>query len=77
MKKVCCIICFLFLYNCTKKDVFETSNIIENLAEIISVETIGGSKNDAVKSIVKTLDGGYIMTGFTQSNDNDLINKRS
>ncbi len=33
---------------------------------------IGGSKADAVNSIIKTKDGGFAITGFTNSSDGDV-----
>ena len=75
MKKTCYILSFLFLYNCTKQDVIMTPEVVQNLAETILAKTIGGSKNDVAKSVVKTADGGYAILGYTQSNDFDFINK--
>ena len=33
---------------------------------------LGGSDNDAVRQIQPTFDGGYIITGYTESNDGDV-----
>jgi hypothetical protein len=38
-------------------------------------QTIGGSKDDIAKSIKQTADGGYILTGYTYSNDGDVHGK--
>lgn len=38
------------------------------------VNTYGGSKNDALNSIVNTQDGGYAVLGYTQSTDGDVSN---
>ncbi|MDC1464166.1 hypothetical protein N8387_00615 [Polaribacter sp.] len=62
----------IFLCNCSKKDVFEVPEIDTN---VYFIETIGGSKNDAFNAITKTIDGGYITAGYTQSNDGDIISK--
>ncbi|WP_294207377.1 T9SS C-terminal target domain-containing protein [uncultured Chryseobacterium sp.] len=35
-------------------------------------KTLGGSNNDDGRSIIRTVDGGYIMIGSTQSNDGDV-----
>ncbi|WPO83394.1 hypothetical protein SD427_03370 [Chryseobacterium sp. JJR-5R] len=35
-------------------------------------KTFGGSDNDAVGNIIQTADGGYAVTGSTQSNDGDV-----
>lgn len=36
--------------------------------------TIGGSSKDELRDIMPTFDGGYIVTGYTQSNDGDIAN---
>ena len=72
MKKNILIFLLIFLCNCSKKDVFEVPEIDTN---VYFIETIGGSKNDAFNAITKTIDGGYITAGYTQSNDGDIISK--
>ena len=72
MKKYTLILLLFFLCNCSKKDVFEIPEIDTN---VYFIETIGGSKNDAFNAITKTIDGGYIAAGYTQSNDGDIISK--
>mgnify|MGYP000300461463 CR=1 FL=1 len=72
MKKYTLILLLFFLCNCSKKDVFEIPEIDAN---VYFIETIGGSKNDAFNAITKTIDGGYIAAGYTQSNDGDIISK--
>lgn len=47
----------------------------ETTPEISSVLTIGGTKNESANSVVKTLDGGYAVLGYTQSSDGDISNK--
>ena len=32
--------------------------------EVAFVKTVGGSKNDAANSVVKTSDGGYAILGY-------------
>jgi hypothetical protein len=41
------------------------------------VTTYGGSKNDRAQSISKTMDGGYILLGYTQSMDGDITEKQN
>ena len=53
MKKYALTILLVFLYNCSKKDVFEIPEIDTN---VYSIETIGGSKNDAFNAITKTIE---------------------
>jgi hypothetical protein len=72
MKKYALTLLLVFLCNCSKKDVFEIPEIDTN---VYSIETIGGSKNDAFNAVTKTIDDGYIGAGYTQSNDGDIISK--
>ncbi len=71
LKPFTVILLFLCL-SCEKKEV--NAPAISNTIVTI-VETYGGTKNDVIKSVVTTTDGGYIMLGHTQSNDGDIIDK--
>ncbi|MGJ5642731.1 hypothetical protein [Formosa sp. S-31] len=42
---------------------------------LFEAKTLGGSKNDSGKAVVSTSDGGYIISGYTQSNDGDISTK--
>ena len=75
MKKICYFLSFLFLYNCSKKELLLTTTVVPNLAEIILTRTVGGSKNDIAKSVVKTIDGGAAVLGYSQSTDGDISDK--
>tara|TARA_B110000503_G_scaffold126152_1_gene194462 strand:+ start:136 stop:1446 length:1311 start_codon:yes stop_codon:yes gene_type:complete len=70
MKKNYYILLLFFLCNCSKDDV---GTVPENA--ISTIQTFGGSKNDAINSIVATDDGGYAVLGYTQSNDFDITYK--
>ena len=74
MKKYCYIISLFLLFNCSKEDVFFPESPIAN-GEIDVVKTFGGSKNDVAKSVIKTIDGGYVVLGYTQSADGDITDK--
>jgi len=70
MKKICYITLLFFLCNCSKDDIGTTPEVALN-----TIQTFGGSKNDAINSIVATNDGGYAVLGYTQSNDFDITDK--
>jgi len=64
----------LLLFSCSDDETNQLPN--SNVSkETEWVKTFGGSKNEQAKSIVKTLDGGYAILGFTQSNDGDISDK--
>jgi len=50
-------------------------NPIPISGEVEWVKTFGGSKNELANSVVNTFDGGYVVLGYTQSNDGDIIDK--
>lgn len=60
----------LFIESCSKENT--AAPIPENKAII---ETLGGSLNESAQSITPTLDNGYAVLGFAQSNDGDVIGK--
>jgi hypothetical protein len=61
------------LLGCTNDD--STSNP-QRKGVVNLVQTYGGTKNDSGQSVVATLDGGYAILGYTQSNDGDIIEKQ-
>ena len=68
------VFCLIFFYNCSKKEVL-TPPEISITGDLDFSQTIGGSKNDVLKSVIKTPDGGYAILGYTQSNDGDITMK--
>ena len=66
--------CFmiLLLFNCSSDD----ASLSNNEGQLTFVKTYGGSKNDSAQSITATSDGGYAILGYTQSNNNDIIDKQ-
>ena len=63
----------LVILSCTKKEI--PINELSFIGEVESITTLGGSKNEIAQSIVATDDGGYLVAGYTQSNDGDIQGK--
>lgn len=67
------LILSFFLWSCSDT---EDVPVTKNLSPKVNfIKTYGGSKNESAQSIIKTNDGGYIISGFTQSVDGDITNK--
>lgn len=62
----------LLLLNCSS----DNASNSHNDGQAIFVKTYGGSKNDSAQSVTATLDGGYAILGYTQSNDDDITDKQ-
>ena len=74
MKKLCYLATLFLLFQCSDPEIREGfSSIIVN--QEVTATTYGGSKNDVYQSAVSTLDGGYAVLGYTQSNDFDIQDK--
>jgi predicted Rdx family selenoprotein len=75
MKKYYFTLSLFLVFNCSKDDAitFPEQNIITGKLDFI--QTLGGSKNDVFKSVVKTTDGGYAILGYSQSKDGDITTK--
>lgn len=67
------IIIFL-AFNCSKNDDNPKTPELA-LAEIDFIKTIGGTKNESAKTVIKTTDDGYAILGHTQSMDGDITTK--
>lgn len=72
MKKYILLFLVIVFFNCNKKK--NTPNNMF-LGEISSVFTLGGAKNESAQSVVATDDGGFVIAGFTQSNNGDVVGK--
>jgi len=60
----------IFLIGCTKSTIISST---KSTPVVQFVKTFGGSSNDAARSVIATDDGGYVVLGFSQSNDGDII----
>lgn len=59
-------------FACRNEDVF---NFNRTAFSVDDIQTHGGSLNDSFQSIAAATDGGYVLVGFTQSNDFDIQTK--
>jgi hypothetical protein len=66
------ILFLIAIVSCTKEG--KTSNGLFQ-GEIESVKTFGGLKNETANDVISTIDGGYAVIGYTQSNDGDITDK--
>lgn len=69
------ILAFTVLWNCSVEN--EPVEIPDTGSGDSHIETFGGSKNESAQSIIKTVDGGYAVLGYTQSRDHDIENKEN
>jgi len=44
---------------------------LNNAGDVVWTKCLGGSKGEWAYSVQQTIDGGYIVAGYTQSNDGD------
>ena len=72
-------ICFsMTLFSCKSDDETISTDDTPAIAftgEIEWAKTFGGSLEDDANSIIETPDGGYVVLGFTLSNDGDISDK--
>jgi hypothetical protein len=71
MKKLIFIAFFLMILNsCTENN---NSNYNEFKGELVWNKTFGGSQEEKNNSIVATPDGGFLVLGYSKSNDGDIV----
>lgn len=64
MKNIKIIYSLLFLFSFT--------GMVAQALGIVWEKTYGGSQFDGAMDIINTLDGGYLISGYTLSNDGDV-----
>lgn len=69
----------LLLFSCVKEDADSAVSKIPStfLGEVEWIKRIGGSGEETGQAIIKTLDGGYAVLGYTNSSDGDAHGKTS
>jgi hypothetical protein len=75
MKKTLILVFFLN-FSCSpdfSEISFSDITFIENSLKVIRI--IGGTKEDVVKKVLATDDGGFVIVGHTKSTDGDFENK--
>jgi hypothetical protein len=79
MRNGCLLFLGFFFFSCVKEEgnneLIEAETIF--LGEVEWIKTIGGSGAETGQAIIKTLDGGYAVLGFTNSTDGDVQEKLS
>lgn len=76
MKKTCVFLSIFFIFNCVKPRIINKDEVAQTIHTSFA-KTYGGSKNESAQSIVSTSDGGYLILGYTQSNDGDIIDAKT
>lgn len=77
MKNFCFFFWLLMFSFCAKNNLEEDLNnrLEDKQTTILFSKTFGGSKNDVANAIIKTIDNGYAVVGYTQSNNKDITTK--
>jgi len=72
------IVCFSAT-NCSKNNINDGVAVDDTpiVAVLENVKTYGGSNNESAQAIKVTKDGGYIVLGYTLSNDQDIKDKET
>jgi hypothetical protein len=70
MRIVSILLVLLVFSSCEKQDLPGEVTASEEIVTIF-----GGSQNDVAQSVIATLDGGFAVLGYTQSNDGDVVDK--
>ena len=71
MKNIFQFLILILLFSCSKND--DTSQPDAKFqGEVVWSKSFGGSSDEKITSVVSTIDGGYIVLGYTDSQDNGL-----
>ena len=67
------IMCSIFISCSNDDDTSSTTTIATGQLDFISI--YGGSRNESGQSVISTVDGGFVVLGYTQSQDGDITDK--
>lgn len=68
MKKLFFLICTCIFFSCEDND----SGLVSFKGELAFAKTFGGSNDEFVKGVTRTMDGGFVVIGYTKSFDGDI-----
>ena len=69
------LIILLLIYSCSPDN--EVNIATQKNYTVNSVSTLGGTRNESAQSVTETKDGGYLVCGFTQSIDGDILTSQN
>ncbi|WP_422090112.1 hypothetical protein [Tenacibaculum ovolyticum] len=76
LKKISTLFVIILAIISCNNDVDQLPNIVKN-PTLDFVKTLGGTKNEVARSVVQTSDNGYVVLGFTQSIDGDILTTKT
>lgn len=69
------LILLLFI-SCKNEDDSSATSTPSAIGIVENTTTLGGSKNESAQSVKQTIDGGFVILGYTQSLDQDVTDKQ-
>lgn len=72
MNKLIIALIIFSIFSCQKDDGFNDFSYMYRGDKLWS-KTLGGSNDENIKSVITTSDGGFLVIGYTKSNDGDIV----
>ena len=78
MRKLLLLLSISLFFSCSKEDE-ETTTLLQNNfdGKLIWSKTFGGSDDEYIRGLTATKDGGFVVVGYTKSDDGTITNKAS